>query len=45
MSPGISPKKTWEGAVASILASVIVGTMWFQHAPGISAALDRKSVV
>ena len=33
MSPEISPKKTWEGAVASILASVIVGTLWFQHAP------------
>src|ERR1019366_741663 len=39
MSPEISPKKTWEGAVASILASVIVGTLWIQHAPGISSAL------
>jgi phosphatidate cytidylyltransferase len=45
MSPGISPKKTWEGAVASILASVIVGTMWFQHAPGISAALLRTGLI
>src|SRR6202158_5495939 len=41
MSPEISPKKTWEGAVASILASVIVGTLWIQHAPGISATLLR----
>ncbi len=38
MSPAVSPKKTWEGAIASLVASVIVGTLWFQHAPGISAA-------
>ena len=45
MSPHISPKKTWEGAVASILASVIVGTLWFQHAPGISAVLLRIGLI
>jgi phosphatidate cytidylyltransferase len=45
MSPQISPKKTWEGAIASILASVIVGTLWFQHAPGISAALLRVGLI
>jgi phosphatidate cytidylyltransferase len=45
MSPEISPKKTWEGAIASILASVIVGTLWFQHAPGISAALLRIGLI
>ncbi|MGA2204246.1 MAG: phosphatidate cytidylyltransferase [Terriglobales bacterium] len=45
MSPRISPKKTWEGAVASILASVIVGALWFQHAPGISAALLRIGLI
>jgi phosphatidate cytidylyltransferase len=45
MSPEISPKKTWEGAVASILASVIVGTLWFQHAPGISSALLRAGLI
>ncbi len=45
MSPAVSPKKTWEGAVASILASVIVGTLWFQHASGISAALLRVSLI
>ncbi len=39
MTPEISPKKTWEGAVASIMASVIVGTLWMQHAPAISSAL------
>jgi phosphatidate cytidylyltransferase len=45
MSPVISPKKTWEGAIASILASVIVGTLWFQHAPEISAALLKAALI
>src|SRR5262249_13311049 len=36
MSPRISPKKTWEGAAASLLASLIVGWMLFEHAPAIS---------
>ncbi|HMD15141.1 MAG TPA: phosphatidate cytidylyltransferase [Terriglobales bacterium] len=45
MSPEISPKKTWEGAVASILASVIVGTLWMQHAPAISSALLRIGLI
>ena len=45
MSPHISPKKTWEGAVASIIASVIIGTLWIQHAPGISSALLRVGLI
>ncbi|HKC00539.1 MAG TPA: phosphatidate cytidylyltransferase [Terriglobales bacterium] len=45
MSPHISPKKTWEGAVASIVASVIIGTLWIQHAPGISSALLRMGLI
>ena len=45
MSPEISPKKTWEGAVASVLASVIVGTLWIQHAPGISSTLLRVGLI
>jgi phosphatidate cytidylyltransferase len=45
MSPEISPKKTWEGAFASILASVVIGTLWMQHAPGISSALLRFGLI
>ncbi len=45
MSPEISSKKTWEGAAASVLASVIVGTRWIQHAPGISSALLRVGLI
>jgi len=45
MSPHISPKKTWEGAAASIVASVIVGTLWIQHAPGISSALLQAGLI
>jgi phosphatidate cytidylyltransferase len=45
MSPVVSPKKTWEGAAASVAASVIVGTVWFQHAPAISAALLRMGMI
>ena len=45
MSPHISPNKTWEGAAASIVASVIVGTLWIQHAPGISSALLRVGLI
>jgi phosphatidate cytidylyltransferase len=36
MSPRVSPKKTWEGAAASIIASVGVGMLLFQHARQIS---------
>ena len=45
MSPEISPKKTWEGAVASVVASVIVGTVWFQHAAGISTFLLQAGLI
>jgi len=39
MSPRISPKKTWEGAVASLIASVGVGWLLFDHAERISLTL------
>ena len=45
MSPEISPKKTWEGAVASVLASVVVGTLWFQHSAGISTWLLQAGLI
>jgi len=45
MSPEVSPKKTWEGAIASILASVIVGVLWFQHAEGISSRLLKTGLI
>ncbi len=45
MSPEISPKKTWEGAVASLVASVVIGTLWIQHAPGISSELLRIGLI
>ena len=45
MSPEVSPKKTWEGAIASVAASVIIGTLWFQHAAGISSTLLRVGLI
>jgi phosphatidate cytidylyltransferase len=45
MSPRISPNKTWEGAIASILASVLVGVVWFEHATQLSALLLRTGLI
>lgn len=45
MTPEVSPKKTWEGAGASILASVVVGAMWIHYAPIISGALLRWNLI
>lgn len=39
MSPRISPKKTWEGAFASLAASLIIGALLFNYAGQISSAL------
>jgi phosphatidate cytidylyltransferase len=39
MSPRVSPKKTWEGAVASLAASLVVGILLFTHALQISSFL------
>jgi phosphatidate cytidylyltransferase len=38
MSPRISPKKTWEGALASLIASLAVGTLLYNYALPISSA-------
>jgi len=39
MSPRVSPNKTWEGAAASVIASVAVGILMFHYAQPISRAL------
>ena len=39
MSPRVSPKKTWEGAAASLIASVAIGVIVFNYALPISSAL------
>ena len=45
MAPRISPKKTWEGAAASVVASVAVGWALFAHAEQISSALLRVGLI
>jgi phosphatidate cytidylyltransferase len=45
MAPRISPKKTWEGAVASLLASIGVGWLLFAHAEKISMALLSAGLI
>jgi phosphatidate cytidylyltransferase len=45
MSPRISPKKTWEGAAASLVASVAVGWLLFRHAEQISSALLHSGLI
>jgi len=45
MSPRVSPKKTWEGAAASLAASVSVGWLMFHYALLISSALLRVGLI
>ncbi len=45
MSPRISPKKTWEGAIASLVASVGVGWLLFHYALPLSSALLRWGLI
>ncbi len=45
MAPRISPKKTWEGAAASVLASVAVGWLLFSYSLPISSALLRAGLI
>jgi phosphatidate cytidylyltransferase len=45
MSPRISPKKTWEGAAASLGASVGVGWLLFHYALPLSSALLRVGLI
>jgi phosphatidate cytidylyltransferase len=39
MAPRISPKKTWEGAAASLVASLLVGSLLYSHVRQISSFL------
>jgi len=45
MAPRISPKKTWEGAAASVIASVAVGWLLFNYSLPISSALLRAGLI
>ncbi|HEV2397237.1 MAG TPA: phosphatidate cytidylyltransferase [Candidatus Sulfotelmatobacter sp.] len=45
MAPRISPKKTWEGAAASVIASVAVGWLLFYYSLPISSALLRAGLI
>ncbi|MBZ5573364.1 MAG: phosphatidate cytidylyltransferase [Acidobacteriia bacterium] len=45
MSPRISPKKTWEGALASLLASLVVGMLLYNYAMPISSALLNAHLI
>jgi phosphatidate cytidylyltransferase len=45
MAPRISPKKTWEGAAASVLASVGVGWLLFHYALPLSSALLSAGLI
>ena len=45
MSPRVSPNKTWEGAAASVIASVAVGVLMFHYAPEISRALFAAHLI
>lgn len=45
MAPRISPKKTWEGAAASLAASIAVGWAMFHYAVPLSSALLRAGLI
>jgi phosphatidate cytidylyltransferase len=45
MAPRISPKKTWEGAAASLAASLAVGILLFTYALQISTFLLRLRLI
>jgi len=45
MSPRVSPNKTSEGAIASVIASVAVGILMFHYAQPISSALMQAHLI
>ena len=44
-APTISPKKTWEGAIASALAGIAVGFLLVHFGPGITAGLLKAHLL
>ena len=45
MAPRVSPKKTWEGAVASLLASIFFGVLLYRYSGPIGLALSRVHII
>jgi phosphatidate cytidylyltransferase len=45
MAPRVSPKKTWEGAAASVVASLMVASLLFTYALQISSFLLRVGLI
>jgi phosphatidate cytidylyltransferase len=45
MAPRVSPKKTWEGAAASLAASLLVTSLLFSHSLEISSFLLRLGLI
>ncbi len=45
MSPRVSPKKTWEGAAASLAASVLVGALLYNYALRISTTMLNAHLI
>jgi len=45
LSPRVSPKKTWEGTVGSMLGSLLVGGFFLSHAQTISSALLHAHLI
>ena len=45
MSPRISPRKTWEGAAASFIASIAVGAIFFHYSLPISSFFLRTHLI
>lgn len=45
MSPRVSPNKTWEGAIASVIASVAVGMLMFHYSVAISTGLLHAHLI
>jgi phosphatidate cytidylyltransferase len=45
MAPRISPGKTWEGAAASFIGSILVGTFVYTKAYAISTGLSRFGLI